>query len=174
MAADFSSLLRQFKNLSNSLPKKAVDTHRGEENISVADDFILPFELYRGKRDNITKIGDQINKAYKYGIYDGCTVLMRRLVEMLLILAYKSKGIENEIRNEKGDYRQLSDIIANAVQNPKFNFTRNGKEYLRLFKDRGDLSAHNPFHNAIKPDLDKLQLKFRDLIEILFYIAEIL
>lgn len=132
-------------------------------------DDILPFDLYRGKRQNIEKIADQINKSFYYGIYDGTAVLMRRLVEMLLILAFKEISQEDSIRNADGNYLQLSQIINQAVPNKALDLTRNAKKYISLFKERGDLSAHNPFYNCRQRDLQNIQYKYRLLIEELFY-----
>lgn len=136
-------------------------------------DDILPFELYRHTRDNIENIADQINKSFYFGIYDGASVLMRRLVEMLLILAFKETGEEDEIRGSDGDYFQLSKIINEAIKNRKLDLTRNSKTYLGIFKEKGDLSAHNPFHISFKRDLELLQPKYRHLIQELFIKAGI-
>jgi len=94
---------------------------------------------------------------------------MRRLMEMLLILAFKEYGIEGEIRGTDGNFLQLSDIVSKAIKNPTLGLSRNAKEYLELFREKGNLSAHNPFHNAVKKDLEIAQPKFRHLVEELFY-----
>lgn len=137
-------------------------------------DDLLPFELYRGKRQNIEKIADQINKSFHFGIFDGAAVLMRRLVEMLLILAFKEIKQEDSIRGSDGNYLQLSQIINQALQNKELDLTRNAKEYLSIFKEQGDLSAHNPFYNCRQKDLQNVQHKYRSLIEELFYKSGIL
>ena len=99
---------------------------------------------------------------------------MRRLVEMLLILAFKEIEQEDLIRGSDGNYLQLSQVINKAVQNKTLDLTRNAKNYLGIFKERGDLSAHNPFHICRRKDLELIQHKFRSLIEELFYKAGIL
>lgn len=140
----------------------------------VYTDDIVPFELYRGTRQNIESIADQINKSFYFGIYDGAAILMRRLVETLLILAFQVINQEDRIRGPDGNYLQLSQIINEAVQNKALDLSRNAKTYLGLFKEKGDLSAHNPFHVALRKDLELLQLKFRHLVQELFYKAGIL
>lgn len=132
-------------------------------------DEILPFALYRGTRQNVEKIADQINKSFCYGVYDGASVLMRRLTEMLLILTYKEIKQEDKIRDVGGNYLQLSQIITQAINNPTVDLTRNAKEYLRIIKDHGDQSAHNPFYNCTHRDLQNIQYKYRSLIEELLY-----
>ena len=42
------------------------------------------------------------------------------------------------------------------------------------FKEKGDLSAHNPFHTSVKRDLELIQPKYRHLVQELFYKAGIL
>lgn len=132
-------------------------------------DEILPFELYQNTRQNVEKISNQINKSFCYEVYDGASVLMRRLIEMLLILAFKEINEEANIHDSSSNYLQLNDIINKAIQNRKLDLTRNAKIYLAIFKEHGDLSAHNPFYNCTKKDLLNIQHKFRVLVEELFY-----
>ena len=164
---------QSLRKFINSLPSE-IASIRPRIPVEEFTDDILPFELYQGTRDNIEKIADQINKSFYFGIYDGAAVLMRRLVEMLLILAFKELGEENKIRDTDGDYFQLSKIINEAVKNRKLDLTRNAKTYLGIFKEKGDLSAHNPFHISFKRDLELLQLKYRHLIQELLIKARII
>lgn len=162
--------IRQFLN---SVPSEIVSI-RPRIPVEEFTDDILPFELYRNTRDNIENIADQINKSFYFGIYDGAAVLMRRFVEMLLILSFKEIGAEEEIRNpDDGDYLQLSRIINRAAQNKVLDLSKNAKVYLSVFKEKGDLSAHNPFHISFKRDLELLQPKYRHLIQELFAKANI-
>ena len=173
MTENFRELINRLREFGNTLPKLSTPPEILRVPCDVYLDEILPFELYRGKRDNITRIGDQINKAYHFEIYDGCAVLMRRLLEMLLILAFKENGIESEILDADGNYFQLSDITKAAIQSRTLGLSRNAKEYLESFREKGNLSAHNPFHHARKKDLEILQPKFRHVVEELFYKAGI-
>jgi hypothetical protein len=156
--------IRKARRFIDSLPREAL----GRPKVDYSDD-ILPFDLYRGTRQNIEKITDQINKSFYNGIYDGASVLMRRLVEMLLILTFKEIKQEDSIRGSDGNYLQLSPIISQAIQSKQIDLTRNAKEYLGIFKEHGDLSAHNPFYNCRQKDLQNVQHKYRSLIEELFY-----
>lgn len=137
-------------------------------------DDVLPFDLYRNTRQNIERIADQINRSFFYEIYDGCAVLMRKLIEMLLILSYKEHKIDSEIRGVDGNYINLSEIINKAISNLTIDLSKNAKEYLDIFREKGNLSAHNHFHNARKKDIELAQAKFRHLVEELFYKAGIL
>lgn len=172
--ANSLSISEKARNYLASLPddilgKKGKIHHNGDFS-----DEILPFDLYAHTRQNIERIADQINKSFYYGIYDGCAVLMRRLIEMLLILAFKEHKIESEIRGSDGNYINLSSIIDKAVVNSTIDLSKSAKEYLDIFREKGNLSAHNHFHNARKKDLELIQPKFRHLVEELFYKAGIL
>ena len=169
-----SSISQKAKAFIDSLPEevfgKAKKTRRNDD----FSDEVLPFDLYRNTRQNIERVADQINKSFYYGIYDGCAVLMRRLIEMLLILSFKENKIEADIRGSDDNYLNLSDIINKAVANRTLDLSKNAKEYLDPFREKGNLSAHNPFHNARKKDLELVQPKFRHLVEELFYKSGIL
>lgn len=165
--------IRNVRSFINNLPSDIrLEPPKAPHKEIYADD-MLPFDLYKDTRQNIKMIADQINKSFYYGIYDGTAVLMRRLVEMLLILAFKEIGQEDSIRGADGNYLQLSQVINQAVQNKALDLTRNAKDYLGIFKEKGDLSAHNPFYNCREKDLQLVQHKFRTLIEELLHKAGI-
>lgn len=171
MNEDFLNLIRGARQLKASLSTVEPEKVLIEKEYN---DDILPFDLYRNTRQNIERIADQINKSFYYEIYDGTAVLMRRLIEMLLILAFKGIGQEDSIRGSDGNYLQLSEIVNCAIKNRQLDLSRNAKAYLGIFKETGDLSAHNPFHNCRKRDLELIQHKFRSLVEELFYKGGIL
>lgn len=60
---------------------------------------ILPEVDYRQSRGYIESLAKQINASYEYNLYDACAVLMRRLVEILLVLAYRHLKIEAAIQD---------------------------------------------------------------------------
>ena len=158
----------------DSLPEGALAKPRRAPLEGVYTDDIVPFELYRGTRQNIERIADQINKSFHFGIYDGAAVLMRRLIEMLLILAFKEHKQDADIRGMDGHYLPLHQIIDRAVRSKELDLTRNTRDYLDLFREKGNLSAHNPFHNSRRKDLELAQPKFRHIVEELLYKAGIL
>jgi hypothetical protein len=174
MSEDLRHTLARLQELDKTLLKIIPAQPRVLEQRDVYQDDILPFDLYRGKRENITRIGDQINKAFYFGIYDGCAVLMRRLIEMLLVLAFKWYEIDNEIKGNDGNYKDLSIIINAAKSSPVLGLSQYAKEYLNPFREKGNLSAHNYFYNARKNDIEHYQPHFRALVEELFYKAGII
>jgi len=166
--------LHNARRFIDSLPERTLVKPRRAPLEEIYTDDIVPFELYRGTRQNIERIADQINKSFYFSIYDGAAILMRRLIEMLLILAFQEINQEDSIRGADGNYLKLSQIINEAAQNKAVNISRNAKIYLGLFKETGDLSAHNPFHTALRRDLELLQPKFRHLVQELFWKSGIL
>ena len=160
-------------NYIASLPKELLVDYRITKD-EYSDD-IIPFEIYKGTRGYIERIADQINKAYHFHIFDGCLVLMRRLIETLLILAFRELNIEAEILDEDGNHLHLSKIINKATTSQTLALTRNSKKALKPFALGGNLSAHNLYFCARSSDFSPhFRLQFRSLVEELFNKAGIL
>jgi hypothetical protein len=163
--SDWRKKLKAARLLATQLPS-ARAVVASESSVS---DFMIAKALYSNTRDNIEEVCRQINLSYFYGIYDGAAVLIRKVMEILLILCYKHHGIESSIKDNVGNYQDLSLIVKDASQNTVLDFTRNAKEYLELFREKGNLSAHNPFHISTKADLERLQPKIRHLFQELLF-----
>ncbi len=132
-------------------------------------DTILPASLYENTRGYIESLSKQINASYENNIFDGCAVLMRRLLEICLILSYENQKIDAEIRDSHGNYKMLSEIVSNAIGNPKLSLSRNTKLCLEDFRSLGNFSAHKIYYNARKADIRKVLLEYRAAIEELLY-----
>ena len=103
MNSDGISFIKRIRAYRKSLPETVLKPVRPPIELTFTDD-ILPFDLYQSTRNNIEKIADQINKSFCFEIYDGTAVLMRRLIEMLLILSFKAINQEYDIRGTDGNY----------------------------------------------------------------------
>jgi hypothetical protein len=146
-----------------------------EKSQAVIDDgTILPEPDYQNTRGYIEKIAKQINAAYEQNIFDGCAVLMRRLVEILLILSYQKLGIDAEIKDSNANYLLLDGIVTNAKANTTLNLSRNGKTAAETFRTLGNFSAHKIDYTCkreyIKPEIQN----FRALVSELLHKAGIL
>ena len=130
---------------------------------------ILPKSLYQETRGYIESIADQINSSFENNIYDGCAVLMRRLIEILLILTYKNLNVEGDIKHPSGDYKFLKDIINDARQNSDLDLSRNSKKCLEKFKTLGDFSAHKLHYTCKHKYIDDIIYDFRVTVEELLY-----
>lgn len=139
----------------------------------VASECILPAPLYESTRGFIELLAKQINASFDYNIYDGCAVLMRRLLEVLLILSYEHLQIEKDIQDANGHYLPLERIVANAKANPKLRLSRDTKPMLEEFRSVGNFSAHKIYFNCRRSDLQRLISGYRAVVEELLYKAGI-
>lgn len=135
----------------------------------VAFDSILSEALLQKDRTYVKQLIRQINASYENNIFDGCAVLMRRLLEVLLILAYEELQIEAAIKDASGNFKQLNSIIDDAKTNAKLGLSRNSRESLETFRKLGNFSAHKIYYNARRGDIEPAILDFRALIEELLY-----
>jgi hypothetical protein len=63
----------------------------------------------------------------------------------------------------------LDSMITKAVNNSKLALSSNTKNDMKHFKDLGNFSAHKIWFNCTKGDLEPHILKYRAIIEELFY-----
>jgi hypothetical protein len=134
----------------------------------ISDGSILPDTLLEYKRAYIQKFGKQINASYSKNIFDGCAVLMRRMVEICLIHTYENLGIESQIKSGPDKYKDLKEIIKDARTNTDINLTSKSKACLDEFRILGNLSAHQLYYNCKIEEINNVKLNFRILIEELF------
>lgn len=135
------------------------------ENIE-SDSELIDEVKFCGKRNSLTKLIKQINSSYKNNCYDACAVLMRRLFEVILILAYQKLNMDEEIK-DKGSYKMLKDIVKNAMQNKTLNLSRIRFEFDK-FRDIGNYSAHSIDYTAGYKDIDDIKMKYRVMLEELY------
>jgi hypothetical protein len=145
------------------------DIVESEEIISY--DTILPVSLYRVNRSVIESLAKQVNASYEHNIFDGCAVLMRRLIEVLLILAYENLGIESEIKDPSGSYYLFERISQNARNNSFLGLSRNTKPCIEKFRTLGNLSAHKIHYTCKKSYIEEVIQEYRAAIEELLFKA---
>jgi hypothetical protein len=141
------------------------------EGTRPTNEFVLPFAMVRGTRGYIEKVANQVNGCYEKGWFDGCAVMMRRLVETLIIECFEKHGIADKIKNQHGDFFYLADLIDRATQETAWNLGRNAKQALPRLKNVGDQSAHSRRYVAHREDIDRLQNDFRVVCQELLFIA---
>lgn len=141
---------------------------KNNEKIQTTD-MVIPETLYMDLRSYIVKLCEQINCSYENNIFDGCAVLMRRLLEILLIHSYENLNIDCEIRDNNGNYNMLSVIVEKAKRSQVLSLSRDTKECINDFRTLGNFSAHKIYYNAQKRDIDNILVKYRATIEELFY-----
>jgi hypothetical protein len=158
------------KKLKEDAPKSFVPPSEGTRP---ANEFILPFAIVRGTRGYVERVVNQINGCYEKGWFDGCAVMMRRLIETLIIECFERRKIDAKIKNPGGDFLYLGELIDKTLQEPAWNLGRNSKQGLPRLKTIGDQSAHNRRYNAHREDIDKVSTDFRVACEELLYISEL-
>lgn len=138
---------------------------------NASDSNYLPIELFDGTRGYLQKLAEQTINAYDIGLFDACSVLTRKLIEILIIETFERNGIENLIRKNNNFY-YLSDLITELLKEPKWNLSRNAKQSLPTIKKIGDLSAHNRRYIARQQDVDKISDDLRIIIEELIHLID--
>jgi hypothetical protein len=134
---------------------------------------ILPEAVFLKSRGYIENIAKQINASYENNLFDACAVLMRRLVEILLIHTYQNYGLDSLITSSSGQYKELSGIIKDSINNQKVNLSKGTKECLDTFRILGNFSAHRIEYNCKRGDIKLVALDYRALVEELLYKAGI-
>jgi hypothetical protein len=138
---------------------------------TVHSDF-FPIELFENTRGYLKTIANQALASYNKGIFDGCSVLTRKLIEILIIECFERHKIDNLIKKTDGNFYYLSDLIAEFLKEPDWNIGRNAKRSLPKIKSLGDKSAHNRRYIARKNDLDNLKDDIRTVIEELIHLVD--
>jgi hypothetical protein len=160
--------LKLAKELKAAAPTRFVPPSEGTKSVN---EFILPFAMVRDTRGYIAKVANQINGCYEKGWFDGCAVMMRRMIETLIIECFEKHQIDHKIKDSKGDFFYLADLIDKTLQEPSWNLGRNIKQALPRLKSVGDKSAHSRRYNAHREDIDKLSGDFRDVCQELLVLA---
>lgn len=136
------------------------------------DDFIIPNALVETTRGYIENLSKQINASYNNNIFDGCAILMRRLLEILLIHSYDANDKLDEISENEG-YKNLSYIIHYTLSTKPFKLSKEVLDTLDDFRQIGNFSAHKIQYNSKRKDIDNVKLKYRLTIEELLYTSKI-
>ena len=142
-----------------------------EEGLRAASNIVLPRSLLRGTRGYLEKVGNQVNGCYENGWYDACSVLLRRLIETLIIESFEKHSIADRIKNPRGDFLFLRDLVTRCLAESAWNLSRNCKQALPKLKDIGDKSAHSRRYIAQRGDLDPLLPDIRISVQELLFLA---
>lgn len=142
-----------------------------DEGLLAGTQSVVPRSLVRGTRGYLEKVANQVNGCYENGWYDGCAVMIRRLIETLLIEAHEKHGVAEKIKNSQGDFLYLRDLITCSLQEPSWNLSRNCRQALPKLKDIGDKSAHSRRYIAQRGDIDPLLADIRFVVQELLFLA---
>jgi hypothetical protein len=134
------------------------------EEIS-SDGTLLPKGIYDGVPSYVKRLADQVNACYEHNIFDGCAVLMRRLLEIVLIRTYEKLGLQSRIRGSDGNFKMLEAIVTDAKSGNHLSLSRNTKDKLDDFRALGNFAAHKIEFSTRRGDVDRLILDYRASIE---------
>lgn len=177
---DVMDLIRQSSNWSQWREQiegwiQDIEQWDDQEEKIEDDESILPAKLYSNTRNYIEQLSKQINSSYENNLYDCTAVIMRRLMEVLLILSFQNHDIESKILDKTGHrHVSLEKIIKIAQNEKKFNLSGDTKQDMDIFRELGNLSAHKIWYNCTKKDIETLILKYRATVEELLYTAGII
>lgn len=143
----------------------------GKPNEIIEDDSsIIPENVYNDTRQYIEKIAKQINCSYEKNLFDCTALMMRRVLEILLILSYKNNDLENLIWDDNNKkYFSLEKIITNAIDNRALGLSETFRKNANVFRQLGNFSAHKGFYNCTKKDIEPHIMQFRVIFEELLY-----
>lgn len=145
-----------------------------DDSIIEQSESILPETLYAGTRGYIERLAQQINASYENNLYDCCAVMLRRLMEVLLVLSFQNNDKEDLILdNSAQNHVSLDKMIKVSNSCNKLALSSNTKKDMPLIKELGNYSAHKIWYNCTKKDIEPLIPKYRAIIEELLYKAGI-
>jgi hypothetical protein len=156
--SELDDLKKQFPQIDSSLEE--------------ADDSILPENLYLGTRDHIEQLANQINACYHYQLFDGTSLLMRRLLEVLLTLTYDYLGRRSEIEDSNG-IKSLATIIQYTQAHEVIAISSDAQQALEELSCWGNFNTSKIMYNTRKSDIDTIRVHFRVVVKELLYRSEI-
>lgn len=129
---------------------------------------IVPSSYFNIKYKYLLKLFKQINCCYENNCFDATALLMRRLMEVLLILNFQYFRIENLILKSSNEvmYKNLSEIIditrSNAIT---LHIDKEMSKSLLTFKELGNYAAHKTTYNVHKQAISEQITNYQILIQ---------
>lgn len=132
---------------------------------------VLPLAVVQGTRGYLEHLITQANGSYEHGWYDACSVMIRKFVEILIIEVYEAKEKADEIKDAKGNFLMLRDLISKILADTSWSLARDSMKSLPEIKMLGDRSAHNRRYLAKRQDVDHIILGLRVVADDLLHLA---
>ena len=169
MSDPIDQILDLASALRDVIPKTYVPPSSGTKPVT---EQILPHSMVEGTRGYIVRVCYQINGCYEKGWYDGCAVMMRKLLETLIIEAFEKHHLESTIKDATtNNFFYLGALISAVLKESTWTLGRNSRQGLIELKDLGDQSAHSRRFVAHREDIDKVSSDFRVVCQELLFIA---
>lgn len=133
---------------------------------------VLLLDVVKGTRKYLEQVANQANGCYEKGWFDACSVMVRKLVEVLIIAVFEAKGEAAAIKKDD-NFLMLSGLVDAILVRTDWNLGRETKIALPLLKSLGDRAAHNRHYMVRKPDVDQLLPGLRVTVEDLLHHANL-
>lgn len=143
-----------------------------DKNTIESNSELLDENKFTGKKTYLDSLIAQANNCFKNNCYDACAVILRRIFEISLILAYRKNNIETEIQDSSGQTLMLEKIVNNAVNNQILKLSKRNlqKEYSAI-RNIGNYAAHKIEYNTSFKDIDDIKTILRVRLEELYHKA---
>jgi len=126
---------------------------------------LFPLSIFENTRGYLVDFSKEASSCYDYGLFTSCLFMLRKITETLIIELYESKGIQAKIKNGKGDYFQLSDLITSVTNETSWKLTKIVKENLPKIKLLADSGVHSKRFSAKQSDIDGIKTNVRITFE---------
>ena len=147
------------------LTRKQLATSVNDVVIPPVSNNLIDLSIFDQTPYYIKAAAKEMIHCYDAGFYNATLVLMRKLTETLIIECFERYGFESDIKDSKGVFFYLSDLIPHFLNCPRWNASRNINKSLLSVKHFGDLSAHNRRYLAKKSDIDNMKIDLRQALQ---------
>lgn len=142
----------------------------GRRRVKLSDS-VVPREQFKDRRTTWQELVTEINGCYDQGFFDGAAVLARRLIEALIVEAFKAKGAEAAIKKADG-YMLLEELVGVLSSGQHIKLSKSSKPGLEPIRIAGNTAAHSPHHITKKQDVDNISNHVRVLVSELLNIID--
>ncbi|MFT3914871.1 MAG: DUF4145 domain-containing protein [Anaeromyxobacteraceae bacterium] len=157
--------LRDPEETSGSLQFAAARSSTKRNRVVEAAPY-LPLEVIPKSMGVIRSVLDEANRCFSNECYNGCAALLRRVVELLLVEAYRRNGIADAILDTDGErLLPLGRIIGRLTAGQDLSLSPVARKSLEKVKLLGDLGAHHKYALIRRGDLDRLHDGLRPTLE---------
>ena len=124
---------------------------------------ILSSDFGRGTR-HLEKLVNEVNGSYENTHYDGCAVLLRRVLESLIISVFIAKRQTDLIRIN-GSFLPLEALIERVLAFDQVHLARDARRVMSQIKEVGDVAAHNRTYLTSQQDIDDIKIGARRVLD---------
>ena len=130
------------------------------------NDSILPTCWFSdtGKK-NLINLCTHINGCFDHAYYDGCAIMCRRLMEVLLVEVYCSAQRYQEILDENNRIMPLEKLIGTISSDNQIHLNRNTTRILTKIKKLGDTASHHRTHITDAIEIEDIIDDYRRVIQ---------